>query len=93
MKSTLPTHEAPLYVLEALPMFIACVIMNIWHPGRYLVGPESEFPRLSRAEKKALKKVKKQKKVDEKAAKMEAKAVTNGWWNRRKDNVDKEIGL
>lgn len=39
-------------------MWIALVILNIFHPGTILVGPESVYPKktkLSRKEKKALK--------------------------------------
>lgn len=39
-------------------MFAAMIIWNIWHPGRYLHGEESEFPKkvkVSRKEKKRIK--------------------------------------
>ena len=46
-------HEESLfYVLDALPMFVAIALFDIYHPGRALVGPESEFPKRTRAEKK-----------------------------------------
>ncbi|KAF7715219.1 Uncharacterized protein PECH_008713 [Penicillium ucsense] len=54
-KSPLTVHEAPFYCLECVPMFAAMIIWNIWHPGRYLQGEESEFPKkvkVSRKEKK-----------------------------------------
>lgn len=60
--TVLSTQEAFFYVFEALPMFSALMIWNIWHPGRFLVGPESLFPKkvkISRKEKKALKEEKK----------------------------------
>jgi hypothetical protein len=92
--STLPMHEVYFYVLEAVPMFFACLIMNIFHPGRYLVGPESEFPRKTRAEKKAEKAKKKQEKRENKEQKKQAKIdkkeakrsrkdrdVEKGWFN------------
>jgi hypothetical protein len=41
---------------------IALLILAIWHPGRFLVGPGSEIPKPSRSEKK-------QAKLDRKAAK------------------------
>ncbi|RAK71482.1 RTA1 domain-containing protein [Aspergillus fijiensis CBS 313.89] len=53
--SPLTVNEAPFYCLECLPMFAAMVIWNVWHPGRYLQGDESEFPKkikLSRVEKR-----------------------------------------
>lgn len=39
-------------------MFSAMIIWNIWHPGRYLQGDDSDFPKkvkLSRREKKMMK--------------------------------------
>jgi hypothetical protein len=77
--STLPMHEAPFYTLEALPMFIACLVLNIWHPGRFLVGPESEFPRKTRAQKKAEKAEKKRLKQEAKEMK-KAEKVGRAWW-------------
>lgn len=44
-------HEAPLYTLEALPMFAALVLWNVSHPGRVLVGPNSEFPKREKKQK------------------------------------------
>jgi hypothetical protein len=41
----LPTHEWFYYVFDATVMFFANLIFAIWHPGRYLVGPDSEFPK------------------------------------------------
>jgi hypothetical protein len=38
-------HEALLYCLEALPMLIAIALWNVSHPGKLLVGPDSEFPK------------------------------------------------
>lgn len=67
------THEFYAYVLDALPMIIAALLLNIVHPGLVLKGPESEFPRLSRKEKRALKEekkaVKRQRKQDKQLAK------------------------
>jgi len=42
--SYIPTHEAFFYVFEALPMSLALWMLNAIHPGRYLVGVDSEFP-------------------------------------------------
>lgn len=39
-------------------MFSAMIIWNIWHPGRYLQGEDSEFPKkvkMSRKEKALMK--------------------------------------
>ena len=49
--STIPTHEVYFYCFDALPMFLALVLLNIAHPGRYLIGPESEYPKKSREQK------------------------------------------
>lgn len=53
--SPLPYHEAYFYCLDGTPMFLAALIMCISHPGHFLKGPNSEFPKLSRKEKKAAK--------------------------------------
>ncbi|TVY31867.1 hypothetical protein LSUB1_G008679 [Lachnellula subtilissima] len=63
LSNPLPTHEAFFYCLDALPIFLAIAIMNVIHPGHVLVGPDSDFPRLSRAQKKAAKAEKKAKKA------------------------------
>ena len=55
-------------------MMIALLILAVTHPGRYLVGPESEFPQMSRKEKKARKQEKKAARRQEKEAKMRTKA-------------------
>ncbi|KAK4444548.1 putative lipid transporter atnI [Podospora aff. communis PSN243] len=39
------TNEAYVLCLDALPMFIALLILNAVHPGMVLKGPESSFPR------------------------------------------------
>jgi len=71
-KNPLPFHEWYFYVFDATPMFFALVLMNLVHPGRILVGPESEFPKgKSRKEKREAKKEKREAK---KAKKEEAKA-------------------
>lgn len=35
--------EAYFYALEALPIFVSVVLFNVWHPGKVLVGPGSDF--------------------------------------------------
>jgi hypothetical protein len=50
--SDIPTHEVYFYCSEALPMFLALLVLIITHPGRYLIGPESEYPRKSRQQKR-----------------------------------------
>lgn len=36
-------------------MMVAFLVLAIFHPGRFLVGPDSEIPKISRLEKKQLK--------------------------------------
>ncbi|KAI4595318.1 hypothetical protein KJ359_006992 [Pestalotiopsis sp. 9143b] len=62
----IPFHEEYSYALDCFPMMVALLILAVWHPGRFLVGPGSEFPKLSKAQKK-------QAKADRKAAKYAAK--------------------
>ncbi|KAI0881597.1 RTA1 like protein-domain-containing protein [Annulohypoxylon maeteangense] len=61
-----PSHEEYSYSLDCFPMMLALLILAIWHPGRTLVGPASEFPHKSRVEKK-------REKQERKAAKKQAK--------------------
>lgn len=65
--NNLLTHEGYPLGLDATPILIALVLLNIMHPGFVLRGPESEFPKLSRKERKALKEQKKQAKKARKA--------------------------
>ncbi|MBE3045251.1 RTA1 domain-containing protein [Candidatus Bathyarchaeota archaeon] len=67
------TNEVYVFCLDALPVFIGLVLLNIVHPGRVLRGADSEFPTVSRAEKKELKRQKKDAKKVEKQAKRDAK--------------------
>jgi len=59
--------------------------MCFWHPGRILVGPDSEFPKVSRRERKAVKRAKKAEKIElrarekaEKAERQYAKRYAHG---------------
>ncbi|KAJ4401150.1 hypothetical protein N0V91_008172 [Didymella pomorum] len=52
-------NEAYVYCLDASPMCLALLLLSVIHPGRVLVGPESEFPQLSRKEKKTMEQEKK----------------------------------
>lgn len=47
-----PHTESYFYIFDSLMMLAAIVVFNIYHPGRVLIGPESEFKRLTKAEKK-----------------------------------------
>jgi len=68
-----PFHEQYTYALDCFPMMLALLILAVWHPGRYLVGPASEFPRLSRREKKERKREAKAAVREEKEARRQAK--------------------
>lgn len=59
MSNPIPYHEAYSYGMDAFPMMIYLVILAIMHPGRVLVGPESELPK----KVKAAKKIKEEKKA------------------------------
>jgi hypothetical protein len=74
------THEVYEYVLDAVPMFIALLVLNIVHPGRILQGPDSEFLRVSRQEKKRIKEEKKVAKRAEREMKKQAR--------RKQDDVE-----
>jgi hypothetical protein len=60
-------------------MLLALVLMNIMHPGLVLRGPDSDFPHLTRKEKKALKQQKKQEKAQRKADKKSRKHGGSGY--------------
>lgn len=47
-------------------MMLALLILAVWHPGRFLTGAGSEFPKVSKSEKK-------QAKADRRAAKKSRK--------------------
>lgn len=55
----IPFHEAYGYVLDALPMMICLVVLAVMHPGRTLVGPDSEWTRADRKMEKAARKAEK----------------------------------
>jgi hypothetical protein len=80
------THEGYTYGLDALPMFLAVVILNVIHPGWILKGSESEFPRQTRKEKKAVKKQKKEAKQQEKHDEKLAKEA------RKQEKLDRKLG-
>lgn len=57
------------FMLDAFPMLLALMLINIFHPGLVLRGADSEFPHVSRAEKKELNAKKKDEKQKRKMAK------------------------
>lgn len=63
----IPFHEAYSYALDAFPMMVCLLALAIIHPGRTLVGPDSNLPRKTRAQKKAEKAEKKAEKRARKA--------------------------
>ncbi|KAF5555185.1 phospholipid-translocating ATPase [Fusarium mexicanum] len=69
------SHEGYPLGLDATPILIALVLLNIMHPGFVLRGSDSEFPKLSRKEKKA---IKQQRKMEKKQAKEARKARKAG---------------
>ncbi|KAK4118554.1 hypothetical protein N657DRAFT_694374 [Parathielavia appendiculata] len=83
----IPFHEEYIYALDVFPMMVALLILAIWYPGRYLVGPESEFHRLSRREKKEMKREKKAARREEKEAKKQAKQNRKKGSNLMSDDV------
>jgi len=42
----IPRNESFVYALEAFPMLLAITVFAVFHPGRSLVGPESEFSKM-----------------------------------------------
>lgn len=58
-----------MYVFDEMPMFLALVVFNIYHPGRVLIGLESDYPVLTKEEKATAKREKKERKIEKKLAK------------------------
>ncbi|KAK1751948.1 RTA1 like protein-domain-containing protein [Echria macrotheca] len=48
-----PFHEEYIYALDCFPMMVALLVLAIWHPGRFLSGSDGEFPKRTRAQKRA----------------------------------------
>jgi len=67
-------HEAFFYCLDGVPMFLAFSLFNIYHPGKVLVGPESNFPKRTKAEKREEKRQKKEEKRQRKEEKRNKKS-------------------
>ncbi|GKT45369.1 putative lipoate-protein ligase A [Colletotrichum spaethianum] len=74
------TNENYAFGLDALPMVLALVLLNAMHPGIVLRGENSEFPRLSRKEKKQMK-------LERKAAKKESKLAKKAEKMKRKKGM------
>lgn len=79
--SATTTHEWFPYVFDAVPMFAALVLINLFYPGKVLQGPRSNFSEQDRErkqakkDKKAARKGQKAAKKGQKAAKMAQKAA------------------
>lgn len=50
---SLVRHEAPFFVMDAVPMAIATAVFLYWHPGAVLVGKESSFRAVKKERKRA----------------------------------------
>jgi hypothetical protein len=73
-KNPLPYTEAYLLALDALPMLLCVLLLNIIHPGRVLQGENSEFPKgPTRKQKKEIKRAKKAQKAAKKQAKKDGR--------------------
>jgi hypothetical protein len=67
-------HEWYAYVFDAVPMFFALLILNIFYPGKYLQGERADFS-VENKERKALKKEAKQQKKEDKLERKAAKRM------------------
>jgi hypothetical protein len=52
-------HEFFIYVFDAAPMFVALIVFNMYHPGKVLYGADSEYPKLTKHERRAAREEKK----------------------------------
>lgn len=68
-------HEVYMYILDALPMFLATLALIFVHPGTVLTGPGSNY-----------REGKKQMKAEAKAAK-KAKKAAKGWGNEEEERM------
>lgn len=75
LATTISNHEIFMYIFDSLPMFFALIVFNVIHPGKILVGPDANWPKLSKEEKKATKKAKKEAKQLAKAGGLTSSTV------------------
>ena len=80
-KSLVPSHEAFFYCLDAVPMLLAMYLYSIFHPGRFLMGVDSEFPN-----RKQKKEEKRQRKEEERQRKEEGKQIKAGHVMARRES-------
>ncbi|KAM0284287.1 hypothetical protein ACHAQH_002080 [Verticillium albo-atrum] len=71
--SDILTNEYYALGLDALPMFLGLLLLNIVHPGWVLRGPDSELPRTKRREKMQIRLEKREAKAAAKSAAKEEK--------------------
>jgi len=68
MTRTINTNEYFIFIFDITPMFLALFTFNLYHPGRTLQGPDSQYAKVTKQEKIELKEQKKR----EKQARMES---------------------
>ncbi|KAM7196697.1 RTA1 like domain containing protein [Rhypophila sp. PSN 637] len=73
-ENPIPFNEVYIYALDVLPMMVALLILAVFHPGRFLIGPDSEFPKISRKEKKAIKMMRREEKRNAKRGIVDSEA-------------------
>jgi RTA1 like protein len=86
--SNITEHEWYAYVFDAVPMFFALVAFNIYHPGRILRGPNSDFSedkKRAKAQKKEKKRLKQEAKAEKKAAQAEVRNTKKDEARRKKE--------
>lgn len=44
INSSIPNHEAFMFIFESIPMLVAIVLFNFVHPGAVMAGKESDIP-------------------------------------------------
>lgn len=52
---TIDRHEFFVYVFDTVPMFLVLIAFNGYHPGKILVGANSEYPKLTKKVKQKIK--------------------------------------
>lgn len=52
LNNTINSHEYFIYIFDSVPMFLAMALMNFWHPGHILKGPESEWKNANKKQKR-----------------------------------------
>lgn len=56
-------------------MFLALLVFHFYHPGKVLVGPDSEYSKVSKEEKAEMKRVRREEKARRREEEREAKRV------------------